>query len=166
MGTQSLVKKSSNQCYSLLSYKLLCSFPWLLVLENIFLGTSTSPATPWFGLKIPEVTNVFITFNWKHKLCKSQLGTQKENNFKYTYIYIYIYILYIISYIYIYTYTYIYIKYQWSIYEFLYSQLLYGLESKLLRLQTYSLPSINCEANLPYSACFLRSWSTFKKRKL
>ena len=51
MGTQSLVKKSSNQCYFLLSYKLLCSFPWLLVLENIFWGAFTSPATPWFGLK-------------------------------------------------------------------------------------------------------------------
>ena len=42
-------------------------------------------------------------------------------------------------------------------------QLLYSLESKLLRLQTYSLPSINCEVNLPYSACFLKHDSHVKK---
>ena len=163
MGTQSLVKKSSNQCYLLLSYKLLCSFPWLLVLENIFLGTSTSPATPWFGLKIPEVTNVFITFNWKHKLCKSQLGTQKENNFKYTYIYIYI--CYTLYHTYIYTYIYIYkisMKHIWVF--ILPAPLWFGIKTP--EITNLLLPSINCEANLPYSACFLRSWSTFKKRKL
>ena len=61
MGNQSLVKKSSNQCY--LSYELLCSFPWLVVLEYTFWVAFTSSATPWFGQKIPEVTNLFITFN-------------------------------------------------------------------------------------------------------
>ena len=66
MSTQSLVKKSSNQCYLLLSYELLCSFPWLVVLKYIFLGAFTSPATPWFGLKIPEFSNLLIASNQKH----------------------------------------------------------------------------------------------------
>ena len=63
MGAQSLLKKSSNQCYLLLSYELLCSFPWLVVLKYIFWGAFTSPATPWFRLKTPEATHLFITFN-------------------------------------------------------------------------------------------------------
>ena len=48
-------------------------------------------------------------------------------------------------------------------YELSHPQLLYGLESKLLRLHTYSLPSINCEVNLPYSTCFLKRDSPVKK---
>ena len=56
VGAQSLVTKSSNQCMLLLSYELLCSFPWLVVFEYISWGAFTFPATPWSGLKIIEVT--------------------------------------------------------------------------------------------------------------
>ena len=92
MNTQSLVKKRSNQCYLLLSYELPCSFPWLVVLEYIFWGAFTSTATLWFGLKIPEVTNLFITFNWKHNSYVRANYVSKKRTILNIYIYIYVYI--------------------------------------------------------------------------
>ena len=131
-GYPTFSEKSNNQCFLLLSYELLCSFPWLVALEYIFWGAFTSPATPWFELKIPEV-----------KRLETYSLPSIEN----------ITLYYTLYHIYIYIYIYIYIQ----------PQLLYGLESKLLRLQTYSLSSINCEVNLPYSACFLKCDSPVKK---
>ena len=59
-----LVKKSSNQCYLLLSYELLCSFPGLVVLKYIFLGAFKFPATPWFWLKIPEIRPIIVNYSF------------------------------------------------------------------------------------------------------
>ena len=119
MGAQCLAKKSSNQCYLLLSYKLLCSFPWLVVLEYIFWGAFTSPATPQFGLKIPEVTNLFITFNCKHNsyVRANQVSKKRTILNIHTYRHIYIYTLHHTYILYTHIYICIYYIYLYNINE-------------------------------------------------
>ena len=89
-GYPTFSEKSNNQCFLLLSYELLCSFPWLVALEYIFWGAFTSPATPWFELKIPEVK----------RLETYSLPSIENITLYYTLYHIYIYI-----YIYIYLHT-------------------------------------------------------------
>ena len=145
MGTQSLVKKSSNQCYLLISYELLCSFPLLVVLEYIFCGAFTSPPTPWFGLYIPELTTyiyIYTYYTLYHILI---------------YICIYVYIcIYICIYIYIYVMS---LKHIWILPP--HAHLWFVL--KTTEITNLLLPSINCEVNLSYSACFFKRDSPVKK---